>query len=322
VAETSDWRQKYRESLLEMEAEEKRWRLIEQQLRRLIGRLCAAGMGVDPALDDELKTLAAANRRNADASELERMADSLTNVVVAVDDRSPVLAQPASRWNATCGALADVLQSLKLDAPNGPAIDLLVAELSTAATDIAVASVVNRTTILIRERADAITSERLLAANVLSEVTQRLEEMSAYLAKSNSVNRGHFEDTQSFNETLMLQVRELNDEVSGATELRVLQSVVNNRLASVSKELGDFYTREQHRQLEQIGRAELMQNRIADLEREAQDLHSKLDREKHGARLDPLTGAANRRSFDERFASEFAARKHSEAPIALLLGFG
>jgi PleD family two-component response regulator len=29
--------------------------------------------------------------------------------------------------------------------------------------------------------------------------------------------------------------------------------------------------------------------RIADLERETQDLSSKLDREKHGARLDPLT---------------------------------
>jgi diguanylate cyclase len=62
-----------------------------------------------------------------------------------------------------------------------------------------------------------------------------------------------------------------------------------------------------------------MRARIAHLEREAQDLHSKLDREKHGARLDPLTGAANRKSFDERFAQEIGRRARGGAPMAILL---
>ena len=74
MSESPDWKQKYRDSLLEMESEEQRWRQIEQALRRLVGRLCAAGMGVDPQLDDEMVALAAANRRNADAAELEKLA--------------------------------------------------------------------------------------------------------------------------------------------------------------------------------------------------------------------------------------------------------
>jgi diguanylate cyclase len=90
MSETADWKQKYRDSLREMEAEEKRWREVEQVLRRLIGRLCAAGMGLDPQLDDELTALAAANRRNADALLLEKLAESLTIAVVAVDATSPV----------------------------------------------------------------------------------------------------------------------------------------------------------------------------------------------------------------------------------------
>src|SRR5580700_7270596 len=100
MPETADWKQKYRDSLREMEAEEKRWRQVEQILRRLIGRLCAAGMGVDPQLDDELRALAAANRRSADAAELERLAQSLTIAVVAVDATAPVLqlAKP-NRWD-------------------------------------------------------------------------------------------------------------------------------------------------------------------------------------------------------------------------------
>jgi diguanylate cyclase len=62
-----------------------------------------------------------------------------------------------------------------------------------------------------------------------------------------------------------------------------------------------------------------MRSRIADLEREAQDLHSKLDLEKHGARLDPLTGVANRKSFDERFAQEIQRRAQGGSPLVMLL---
>src|SRR5471032_1346073 len=122
VSEITEWKQKYRDSLLDMEAEEKRWREVERQLRRLIGRLCAAGMGVDPQLDDELTALAAANRRNAEASEFERLAESLTSAVVAVDATSPVLKilvplpppairqAPSNRWAATCAAVATLLE--------------------------------------------------------------------------------------------------------------------------------------------------------------------------------------------------------------------
>src|ERR1700761_931773 len=90
MSDNTDWKQKYRDSLAEMEAEEVRWRQVEQVLRRLVGRLCAAGMGVNPQLDDELVALAAANRRNADADELARLADSFKTTVGAVDAEAPV----------------------------------------------------------------------------------------------------------------------------------------------------------------------------------------------------------------------------------------
>ena len=67
MPEQNDWKQKYRDSLIEMENEEARWRRTEQVLRRLVGRLCAAGMGANSQLDHELSTLAAANRQRADA---------------------------------------------------------------------------------------------------------------------------------------------------------------------------------------------------------------------------------------------------------------
>ena len=319
-----------------MESEEKRWRLIEQALRRLVGRLCAAGMGVDPTLDDELVALAAANRRNAEAAELEALAASLTTAVVAVDAVSPVAAAsspsaivpPAAsappplvvtRWDQACTAAAQVLVQLRAATIDEPAVLALLSKLPGVSSDAELGSLLDQTAELIRAHGETLVRERLQAATVLSDVTKRLEEVAGYLTESGNETRSRFADTASVNDTVMVQVRELSAEASNATDLRVLQGTVNARLETVTKQVLDFRSREEDRLLEYTGRAERMGNRIADLERETLDLHTRLDREKHGARLDPLTRLANRKSFDERFAQEIERRAQSELPVSMML---
>jgi len=319
VSETADWKQKYRDSLVEMEAEEVRWRHVEQVLRRLVGRLCAAGMGVNPQLDDELIALAAANRRNADADELARLAESLTTTVVAVDAACPVptITFPATDTKSRL-AIKSLLERLAAGDPKNPAA-ALIAELATAKNDSALANVITRAADLIQGHSEQLRGERLQIAEILAEVTKRLDEMAGYLSDSNRANRSHFEDTQTYNDTVMSQMRELTDEVAGATELGVLQTLVNARLESVARHVSNFRAREESRLLEVNGRAERMRTRIAELEREASDLHSRLDSEKQGARIDPLTGIANRKSFEERFAQEIAQTPHADLAVVMLL---
>jgi diguanylate cyclase len=320
VSETVDWKQKYRESLAEMETQEIRWRQVEQALRRLVGRLCAAGMGVNPRLDDELIKLAAANRRNADADELARLAESLTTAVVAVDAISPVptITLPPTDTQ-TRAAIRSLLDRLPVSEGDRSATQALMTELSSAKNDAALAAIVTRAADLIHEHSEHLARERLQTAAILSDVTKRLEEMTGYIAESNHENRSRFDDTQSHSDTMMSQVRELTDEVSGATELGLLQSLVSVRLERVAKYVGDYRVREQQRLLEFSGRAERMRTRIADLERETMELHSKLASEKQDARLDPLTGVANRKSFEERFAQEIARKPRADTPMAMLL---
>jgi diguanylate cyclase len=320
VSETADWKQKYRDSLIEMEAEEVRWKQIEQVLRRLVGRLCAAGMGVNLKLDDELIAVAAANRRNADADELARLADSLTTTVVAVDAAAPVptITFPATDTQTRL-AIKSLLERLAARDPKDSVAPALLGELASAKNDSGLANVVKRAADLVHAHSEQLQRERLQTAEILSEVTQRLDEMAAYLSDSNHANRGHFEDTQTYNDAVMSQMRELTDEVAGATELGVLQSLVNTRLERVAQHVSNFRAREENRLLEVNGRAERMRTRIAELEREATDLHSRLDSEKHGARIDPLTGIANRKSFEERFAHEIAQKPRAPLPVAMLL---
>src|SRR5476649_1433350 len=172
VSESDDWKQKYRDSLIEMEAEEARWRQVEQVLRRLVGRLCAAGMGVNLKLDDELKALAAANRRNADAEELGRLAESLTTTVVAVDAVSPIPTITfATSEIHTRLAVKSLLERLPPGDTGISAGQALIVELATAKNDAAVASIVTRAADLIRDRTEQIARERRKTAEILAEVT-------------------------------------------------------------------------------------------------------------------------------------------------------
>jgi len=320
VSDSSDWKQKYRDSLIEMEAEEVRWRQVEQVLRRLVGRLCAAGMGVNPQLDDELMALAAANRRNADADELARLAESLTTTVVAVDAVSPV---PTITFAATDThtrlAIKSLLERLPVGDGGTSMAPALIAELATAKNDAGVASIITRAADLIHVRSERLAHERLQSAAILGEVTQRLGEMAGYLSDANHANRSRFEDTQSYNDTVMLQVRALSDEVGSASELGVLQALVKARLERVAEHVSNFRAREAVRSLEVNGSAERMRSRIAELESEATELHSKLDSEKQGARVDALTGIANRKSFEERITQDIARRPSAEPPVVMLL---
>jgi len=320
VSETSDWKQKYRDSLIEMESEEARWRQIEQVLRRLIGRLCAAGMGVNPQLDDELMALAAANRRNADAEELAKLADSLTTTVVAVDAVAPVpTISFATTDTQTRVAIRALLERLPASESAPSSGQTLIAELAHAKNDQGLAAILMRAADVIYQHSEQLARERLKTAAVLSQVTLRLEEMGSYLTESSGASRTRFDDAQSHSESMMTEMRELTDDLSSATELGLLQTLVSQRVERVAKQISEFRAREEDRLLEYSGRAERMRARIADLERETSELNSKLANEKQGARLDPLTGLANRKSFDERFDQEMARGPRAEHPLAMLL---
>jgi hypothetical protein len=93
VAEAVDWRKRHLDALREMETEERRWRGIEQILRRL----CAVAMGNDARLDRQLETPSAAARRDADEPQLKVLFDSLTGAHVGP--------APERRWQSSCQAV-------------------------------------------------------------------------------------------------------------------------------------------------------------------------------------------------------------------------
>ena len=326
AAESVDWRQKHLDALREMEAEEANWRAVEAVLRRLVRRLCAVAAGSDERLNAQLGKLADAIRGDADIVELKALCDSLTDAVMAIEkfatpgrppEPQPRPAAAARRWDATCAAVARLLERLGPLAGNRP--KELRAALTAAGDDESLAAVLRRTADLIAERAAEIGRERREAAALLAQVNARLEDMALFLAGTTEERRQSHDASKSMNIEVLERVAQLSDEVRAGNDLMVLRALVAERLETVASSLRNFREREEQRFIEQSARGERMRARIVELESEGRDLSRNLDLEKRRARTDPLTRVANRASLDERLVEEIARWRRFGAPVAVLV---
>jgi diguanylate cyclase len=353
VAEAVDWRKRHLEALREMETEERRWRGIEQILRRLVARVCAVATGRDPRLDAQLKGLSAAVRRNSDEAELKALFDSLTDAVMALEKSaaagrppspspspspsppspSPAPLSPASpvaaaaetaperdgQWRSSCEAVAILIDRLAQCDSRAADLAALRTDVAAVGDDAALAGVLLRVSDLVSGHAAVVARERAEAVATLAQVTERLNEMVQFLSGATAERERDHEDRQTLNIDLLAQMTRLSDEVKTNNDLTALRALVTDRLDAVANNVRDFREREQHRFAENAARSERMLSRLAALENESRELHRSLDLEKQRSRIDTLTRVANRVSFDERFAEELARWKRFRHPVVILV---
>src|SRR5262245_21486480 len=93
-----EWRDKYREVLTRLAADEARWTKTQNVLKLLIGRLCLAAQGRDERLDQELSRVADVARKQIDLDALDILIAPLSAAVAALDsaDRAPEKASAAT----------------------------------------------------------------------------------------------------------------------------------------------------------------------------------------------------------------------------------
>jgi diguanylate cyclase len=337
VPDVTDWKAKHLSALREMEVEERRWRDAEQILRRLVNRLCAAAMGIDARLDAQLTKLAEANRRAADVAELSARHDSLSDALKALDavpggrppidfsativptSRAAAPPVPTARLEASRSAAARLVGELTATGPVEPKLQELAARLGEAASDSVLAEILSAIADVIGARAAAIAAEREAAAAVLTQVTERLQEMADYLSGLSGERQAQLDDAETLNEKVLSQVSQLSAEALSATDLALLRARVAERLESVASQVREFREREGKRFVEHSARAEKLRARIGELERDSRELNRSLEQERRRSRQDALTRIPNRTVFEERLAEEIRRWHRFRTSVSVLV---
>jgi diguanylate cyclase len=115
MKQDSDWKDKYKTAVKELDAKEDEWRTLEGILRKAIGRLSIAGRGIDNALDQQLKDIQQFSRKKQDQKLLEAL-EVVANIVASLDDDipSPGIVTPSPSLFEPSTILLTMLQDIQL----------------------------------------------------------------------------------------------------------------------------------------------------------------------------------------------------------------
>ncbi|MEO6696732.1 MAG: GGDEF domain-containing protein, partial [Gammaproteobacteria bacterium] len=82
IETTARWKQKYYDSLEQIERKEKQWSEVEGLLRRCISRLTMVASGSDPDLNQQIETLRNALRDGRDSLGLKNIIERFGDAVL------------------------------------------------------------------------------------------------------------------------------------------------------------------------------------------------------------------------------------------------
>lgn len=304
--DTDPWRTKYYDSLGRLEQQQLQFRAMETALKRLIGRLCTAALGLAPPLDDQLRKLQAVIRRETTAEELDKLTPALTDAIGALDH--PLPPPPAGDVIANDERLRSILGALLLelrrDAELIEQADALDQKLSAALTNEQLPELLSSLTDMVGKRIQHIERAKEEIEGLLGHMVGKLDQIGKFVAEQHQSQAQSQASSETLNTQLVGEIKAMGETVEAAKDLLQIRHQVRSRLDAIDKHLQDFRQREATFAAAISARSEQMRSRIVELEAEAKRLQSQLQDEQRASTLDVLTGIPNRQAYDRRIDEE------------------
>ncbi len=331
-AGTEDWRSKYLESLRSLESEERQFRAMEATLKRLAGRLCIASQGLSPRLDDEIKKLQAAIRREATQDELDQLMPPLTQAIHELDHAASVSVavtpqssesplapshQPIIGDQQVRALLVALIVDLKRDSGLITQAEVLDAKLAAALMPDQLPDILSSLTEMVGQRIQRIEYAKQEVEALLGQMVGKLEEISQFVADQNQDRSQSLASSETLNTHLIGEMTAMGESVEAASDLQQTRLLVRVRLDSIGRHLQEFQQREAARDSAVRARNEQMAARVAELEAEAGKLHKQLQDEQRLSSIDVLTQVPNRMAYEKRIAEELQRWQRFKQPTCI-----
>lgn len=321
VTET-DWRKKYFDSLESLEREQQQFRALEAALKRIAGRLCTAALGQSPRLDDQLKRLQNAMRRDVSTEEIDKMTPALSDAIQSLDDSNAPLPVPVEipvtlNDDRVRALLSALLSELKRDPELVTRADEIDAKLSESMTPDQLSDVLGSLNEMVAQRIQRIETAKQEIEVLLSHMVGKLDEIGQFVAEQNQSQTQSQASSETLSVQLVGEMKAMGESVDAAGDLQQIRHQVRNRLDSIERHLQAFREREATLTAAVRARNEQMRERIAELEGEAKRLHGQLKDEQRLSTLDALTQIPNRAAYETRIDEEMKRWHRFKQPTCI-----
>ena len=341
AVEKDNWRQKYFDSLSKLEAEQTQFRVMEATLKRLAGRLCTASLGQSSRLDEQIKRLQTAIRREARVDELDQITPALTEAIQSLDQpvagaeiplqrTAAATTSPSTQITTSTAApspaakpvvdvmpvavtideqriraiLAALLAELRRDSELIAQIDALDSTLAQPLKTEQLPQVLSSLADMVGQRINRIESAKQEIEVLLGHMVGRLDEIGQFVADQNRSQSESQASSETLNVQLADEMKAMGESVEAASDLQQIRTQVRTRLDSIDQHLQEFRQRETALTATMHARSEQMRTRIAELETEANRLHGQLRDEQRLSTMDALTNIPNRLAYEKRIDDE------------------
>ncbi|HYP79049.1 MAG TPA: hypothetical protein VEQ17_02070, partial [Steroidobacteraceae bacterium] len=251
AAENDDWRRKYLDNLRSLERDEQVLRGREQELRRLVGKLCLAAQGQSPRLDAALRKLRDAVRGEVVADQLESLGADVAASVRELDIGTATLskidpqAATGSRGIIASGAttrearalpgeailgderiravLARLLTELRPDQRLAEAVVIIDRELSISMTQEQLPRLIERVGGLLVQRIHGLERAREELQLLLDQMLGQLDLLSRFVSGHDLDESGRRSSSETLNTQISGEVLALGSAVDTGTDLATVR---------------------------------------------------------------------------------------------------
>lgn len=173
------------------------------------------------------------------------------------------------------------------------------------------------------ETTGQLISEASLAANeafttYLTSVNQELTDIYAVIGGEAERQQSLEAAAQQWQESMLSDMSDLEKNSQEASDLNQLKSLVNSRLGNIRQALKNYQQSEQQ-QKKMSGQLQELARRIRAMEVEAEKNRTALEKHRHKALHDPLTGLPNREAYNERIGNEYQRWLRYRHPLTVAI---
>lgn len=336
------WKEKYLQELDAADHREKQWKAERNTLERMLVRTSLASEGQTPELDKLLARVRQDLRKGrVDVDAWKELQDQIDRQVALLDERqsagqerrslfsrrspapepaAPTLQEaPPATAPGDSQDIEDNIQRLRIARRVGQLLGQMLTQVALEPAAEARARSLQQSLLVSNDWDELREGLNHVAELVIAAVTRSKREFEAFLKRLDerlNVLREHFA-TQSSAQTGRLQAsehldREIREEIervgqklSESDDLADLKHSVTRHLESIGEAVSRFRSQETERERMLSEQLETMQQRVAAMEANSEQMQEEVRRERLRAMTDLLTELPNREAWQERLAFEY-----------------
>lgn len=162
-----------------------------------------------------------------------------------------------------------------------------------------------------------ISQERAAAQHFLIAINDTLLRVHQAVTGSLTKSKKASDEITKLDQTIVMEIKELSEEANKTTSLSELKSLVTDKLSAVTDVISNKVILEKQEKNALLDNLNIMENRLLDIEKEADEYKRYVAIQKLKSLQDVLTKLPNRAAFEERMEVEYQRWKRYNQSLCL-----